>query len=97
MRDEVGRKRAGVEAPGLERQLVHQADVAGRIVIWNRAATELYGWPADEVLGRPILGLLLAREVELDAVAVLASVASGQPWAASSSAGVERGPQSPFI
>jgi diguanylate cyclase (GGDEF)-like protein/PAS domain S-box-containing protein len=56
-------------------------DVAGRIVIWNRAATELYGWTADEVLGRPILGLLLAREVELDAVAVLASVASGQPWA----------------
>ncbi len=56
-------------------------DVVGRIVIWNRAATELYGWPADEVLGRPILGLLLAREVELDAVAVLTSVASGQPWA----------------
>ena len=72
-------------------------DVAGRIVIWNRAATELYGWTSDQVLGRPILGLLLAREVELDAVAVLASVASGQPWAASSSAGVERGPQSPFI
>jgi two-component system cell cycle sensor histidine kinase/response regulator CckA len=27
--------------------------VDGTVVYWNRAATALFGWPADEVLGRP--------------------------------------------
>jgi diguanylate cyclase (GGDEF)-like protein/PAS domain S-box-containing protein len=55
-------------------------DVSGRIVIWNRAATQLYGWPAEEMFGRPLWGVLLGRADELDAVAVLTSVASGRRW-----------------
>ena len=55
-------------------------DIEGRAVIWNRAATALFGWSADDVLGRPALGVLMARELEVDAVAVLAAVAAGCPW-----------------
>lgn len=29
-------------------------DLAGDVVFWNTAASRLYGWSADEVLGRPI-------------------------------------------
>jgi diguanylate cyclase (GGDEF)-like protein/PAS domain S-box-containing protein len=53
-------------------------DVAGRAVIWNRAATTLFGWA--DILGRPVLPLLLPMEVEVDAVAVLTAVATGVPW-----------------
>jgi PAS domain S-box-containing protein len=56
------------------------ADVAGRAVIWNAAATKLFGWPAADVLGRPVLPLLLADSIAVDAVAVLTDVASGRPW-----------------
>jgi len=30
------------------------ADVEGRIVVWNDAAVELFGWPADDALGRSL-------------------------------------------
>ena len=55
-------------------------DDTGRAVIWNRGATRLFGWPAADMLGRPVLSLLLPREFAVDAVAVLTAVASGVPW-----------------
>jgi diguanylate cyclase (GGDEF)-like protein/PAS domain S-box-containing protein len=56
-------------------------DVAGQVVIWNRAAAELYGWQPAEALGRAVLPLLLAPEAELDIVAAMAMAESGRPWA----------------
>jgi diguanylate cyclase (GGDEF)-like protein/PAS domain S-box-containing protein len=56
------------------------ADVTGRIVIWNEAATALFGWSTAEMLGRSALPLLLPAEVETDAVAVLTAVATGTSW-----------------
>ena len=42
-------------------QLVHDladavvvADAGGQVVVWNAAATRLFGWGADEVLGRSL-------------------------------------------
>jgi diguanylate cyclase (GGDEF)-like protein/PAS domain S-box-containing protein len=32
---------------------VYTVDLTGRVVSWNRAAERLFGWSADEVLGRP--------------------------------------------
>lgn len=33
-------------------------DLDGRILRWNRSAERIYGWPAEEALGRDIRGLL---------------------------------------
>ena len=33
------------------------SDAQGRVVVWNPEAERLFGWPADEVLGRPVLEL----------------------------------------
>jgi PAS domain S-box-containing protein len=35
-------------------------DEAGRIVGWNHAAAQLFGWPAEGVLGRPALATLVS-------------------------------------
>jgi len=55
-------------------------DAAGMVVIWNRAATGLFGWAAADVLGLPILRRLLPPVFQVDAVAVLAEVAAGRRW-----------------
>ncbi len=56
------------------------------ITAWNRASEELYGWPADQVLGRPVAGvigpLLNAGVCE----AILAQPGHGRPVE------VDRGP-----
>ena len=66
MRDTEPRGRDGVEAspldliPGLAdvarvmADAVTMTDLHRRVVIWNEAAAELYGIPADAALGRPI-------------------------------------------
>lgn len=51
--------------------LIHQAPIAihavelrsGRVTLWNPAAERLYGWAADEVIGRP---LPIAEGLEAD-------------------------------
>ena len=34
-------------------------DAAGRIVAWNARAEEMFGWKADEVMGKPMHRILL--------------------------------------
>jgi PAS domain S-box-containing protein len=50
-------------------------DEQGRVAAWNLGAERVYGWPADEILGRPILRLYPSEvagsatlEAEIDAV-----------------------------
>lgn len=52
-------------------------DVAGVVVAWNAAATELYGWPAKEAIGRPVLELLSMEDRAASDEADLRDVASG--------------------
>lgn len=55
----------------IERQIVYQAslldnvqetviacDINGRILYWNRAATSMYGWQAEEVIGKRIFDVV---------------------------------------
>ena len=55
---------------------VHEAviatDPSGIVLYWNRFAEGLYGWMAEEAVGRNILELTPAEEVVGDAEAALA-------------------------
>ena len=52
----------------------------GEIVLWNRAAERLYGWPEHEVLGRAIVDVLVPVPARDEAVGVLSAVAAGTTW-----------------
>ncbi|WP_027892025.1 PAS domain S-box protein [Calidithermus chliarophilus] len=67
----------GVEAARLldaVGQAVIAADPQGRIAHWNAAAQALYGWAAEEVLGRELLGVLPLEP------RVLAAALAGESW-----------------
>src|SRR5436309_5089139 len=72
---------------GLEADLLDQVqtalaatDVEGRITHWNRRAEVLFGWPAEEALGRDFRELLVAPG-KLDAAnAIREQVLSGSTW-----------------
>jgi PAS domain S-box-containing protein len=63
---------------------VHEAviatDPSGIVLYWNRFAAGLYGWTAEEAVGRNILELTPAEEVVGDAQAALARLRRGEPW-----------------
>lgn len=61
-------------------QSVIVTDVDGRITYWNPAATALYGWQQDEVLGRPIAEVVVPEPSQKQAAEVLAALAAGQEW-----------------
>lgn len=54
-------------------------DLEGRVVHWNRGATALYGWTAEEALGRPVLEVV-PPEDEHEAAAILAELRAGRIW-----------------
>lgn len=54
----------------------------GRIVLWSPQAEELFGWSAQEALGRSAVRLLVAEEHHTAVLGLFASVMSGRgPWA----------------
>lgn len=62
---------------------VHWHDAEGRICFWNQASEELFGWKAQEVLGRNLRGLVYSDEAARRFDALLEAVKAG------------RGPQGP--
>lgn len=52
-------------------------DLAGRILTWNRRAEQLYGYPAEEVLGRPASLIIPADRVD-ETTDLLRRVRSGE-------------------
>ena len=52
----------------------------GRIVYWNRFAEELYGWRAEEVIGRNILDISVPMDNLQSAPDVMASLHAGKSW-----------------
>jgi PAS domain S-box-containing protein len=59
-------------------QAVIATDAAGIITYWGRFAETLYGWRADEVLGRPILEITPVDEAE--ALPIMAQLLRGESW-----------------
>ncbi len=58
---------------------VATTDVGGVVLGWNRGAEQLYGWSAEEALGRGINELTLPHD--WDPRAVLSALADGRAWA----------------
>ena len=55
-------------------------DPDGTILAWNRAAELLYGWTADEALGRNIVDLLVPESAADEATAIFERVRMGGQW-----------------
>jgi len=61
-------------------EAVIATDLEGNIIFWNRFAEELYGWRADEAIGRPVGGLTTADHSLADVAPLFARARGGQTW-----------------
>ena len=57
---------------------VHWHDADGRVCFWNQASEELFGWKAQEVLGRSLRGLVYSDETSRRFDVLLAAVKAGE-------------------
>jgi diguanylate cyclase (GGDEF)-like protein/PAS domain S-box-containing protein len=60
-------------------QAVVVTDPLGRVVFWNAAAEQMYGWPAAEALGQPARELLPPASAE-QAEQIAAAILVGKSW-----------------
>jgi PAS domain S-box-containing protein len=54
--------------------------LSGEIVYWNRFATELYGWEADEAIGKNIVHVVVPTNEMQSAADVMAVLSVGETW-----------------
>src|SRR5919112_1309395 len=64
-------------------QAVITTDVAGVVVYWNPAAEALYGWTAEEAVGRNIASLSVPEMAQEIAADVMSALRDGVPWSGS--------------
>ncbi len=56
-------------------------DLSGVVNFWNGFAETLYGWRAEEVIGRNIMEITVSTETEEEAQKHMAAVVAGSSWA----------------
>lgn len=61
-------------------QAIIATDADGVVLQWNRAAEDLYGWAAEEAVGRPLLELTPCSASPEQAVQIMATLRRGLPW-----------------
>jgi PAS domain S-box-containing protein len=61
-------------------EAVIATDLGGKIIYWNAAAEDLYGWKAAEVHGRDILEVTPSSQSRSTAAAIMTILASGGSW-----------------
>ena len=61
-------------------QALIATDAVGTIRLWNPAAERLYGWRADEVIGRDVIEILVPDDSAGEARAIVAGLRSGESW-----------------
>jgi PAS domain S-box-containing protein len=76
--DEVVRRRAEAVAAG--DMAVIATDVTGRILYWNHAAEELYGWTSEEALGLNVVDVTPAITSQPEAAQVMKVLRSAESW-----------------
>ncbi len=55
-------------------------DAQGIVTAWNAQAEQLYGWPAQDAIGRPVLELTIQPDDELVAASIMARLSRGEAW-----------------
>jgi PAS domain S-box-containing protein len=61
-------------------QAVIATNAAGEIVFWNRCAERLYGWRADEVLGRDVVQVVPSEMSREQAAELMERLRAGERW-----------------
>lgn len=61
-------------------QAVITTDPAGVVLYWNAAAEQLYGWTAQEALGRNIAALAIPEVAQEVGAEIMAALRDGVPW-----------------
>src|SRR4029079_3890555 len=62
------------------RDAVVAIDLQHKIIFWSPSAERLYGWGADEVMGRDAVDLLVQEELRPQAREVLKRLQSEETW-----------------
>ncbi|MBA3474441.1 MAG: PAS domain S-box protein [Rubrobacter sp.] len=61
-------------------QAVIATDVEGNIVFWNRFAETLYGWSAEEVMGRPVTDVVMSEDQQERADEIMSELKADRSW-----------------
>jgi diguanylate cyclase (GGDEF)-like protein/PAS domain S-box-containing protein len=65
-------------------QAVIATDLEEKVLYWNRAAEEIYGWSSEEVLGRRLKDLTVPEELLAQAEEVVSELRAGRNWSGES-------------
>jgi PAS domain S-box-containing protein len=71
---------AWAEALTLIGVAVVEADPRGHVASWNQAAEAIYGWTAEEAIGRPVLELIIRHDQADAAVGLHQAALAGGTW-----------------
>ena len=61
-------------------QAVIATDPQGKIIYWNQAAEEMYGWSAKEVMGCSIMEVTPSEELMEQAETIMTELMAGKSW-----------------
>jgi PAS domain S-box-containing protein len=61
-------------------EAVIATDLDGTILFWNAAAERMYGWSAEEVLGRSVIEVTPSPASRAEAAQIMAAMQRGEPW-----------------
>src|SRR5918998_1265533 len=61
-------------------EAVIATDVEGKVIYWNRAAEEIYGWFAEEMIGQALAEILVSEDLREQAAEIRSALREGKPW-----------------
>jgi diguanylate cyclase (GGDEF)-like protein/PAS domain S-box-containing protein len=61
-------------------QAIIATDPLGKIIYWNRAAQEMYGWSAEEAVGRSIVEVTPSEDLAEQAEEIMGELIAGRSW-----------------
>jgi diguanylate cyclase (GGDEF)-like protein/PAS domain S-box-containing protein len=61
-------------------QAVIATDPQGKVIYWNQAAEEMYGWSAKEAMGRSIVEIMASEELIERAEEIMTDLRRGRSW-----------------